>query len=71
MEYVVVLDRELGRIWVFATIMAYRRGDEFHGGYCHNGLVHSTSWDKAEAFRSARALQRVVNLEVFGTVAED
>jgi hypothetical protein len=70
MEYVVIIDRGIGRIWVTASIASYNRGDEFHGGYC-NGIVHSTSWSKAEAFKSARALQRVVNLEVFGTVAED
>lgn len=69
MEYVVVIDNSIGRIWVTGTTAAYNRGDEFHG-YCH-GIVHSTSWSKAEAFKSARALQRVVNLEVFGTVAED
>ena len=69
MEYVVILDRKLGRIWVTASCCSYNRGDEFHG-YC-KGIVHSTNWDKAEAFRSARALQRVVNLEIFGTVAED
>lgn len=70
MEYVVIIDRGIGRIWVTASNAAYNRGDEFHGGYCH-GIVHSTNWNKAEAFKSARALKRVIGLEIFGTVSEN
>lgn len=69
MEYAVIIDKSIGRIWVTGTITAYNRGDEFHG-YCH-GIVHNVSWNKTEAFKSARALSKAIGFEVFGTVAED